>query len=111
MIKLAFMYNREPMNFIIRDREIHYTDRRWGYWVRCMPAPENFAKVVAMSRNRIPPFLINMFKFTEEEIKEYENTKTEQELADIVIRDAKSKGCIFVKQINGDEQPEVKNAS
>jgi hypothetical protein len=98
MIKLVFSINREPMNFIVKDREIYYTDRRWGSWVRCVPPPENFIKVVSLSRNRIPSYLINLFKMTPEEIKEYEGAKTEQELAEIIIRDAKSKGCIFVNQ-------------
>ena len=88
------------MNFIVKNKEIFYSDRRWGNWIRCMPPPENFMKVVALSRNRIPPFLINMFKFTEEEIKEYNEAKDEEALAQIIIRDAKSKGCIFVKQMN-----------
>lgn len=101
MIRLAFNYNREPMNFIIKDREIYYTDRKWGSWVRCIPPPVNFIKTVSLSRNRIPTYLINLFKITPEEMKEYEEAKTEQALADIIIKDAKSKGCIFVKQIDG----------
>jgi hypothetical protein len=96
MIKLLFNYNKEPMNFIIKDREIYYSDRRWGNWVRCMPPPENFMKVVALSRNRIPSMLINMFKFTDEEVKEYENAKDEKALAEIITRDAKGKGCILI---------------
>ena len=88
------------MNFIVKDREIYYTDKKFGSWVRCIPAPENFIKIVSLSRNRIPTYLINLFKMTPEEMKEYEESKTEQDLADIIIRDAKSKGCIFVKQIN-----------
>ena len=107
MIKLAFNFNREPMHFIIKDREIYYSDRRWGNWVRCMPPPENFMKVVSLSRNRIPKYIINMFTFTEEEIKEYNEAKDEEALALIVIRDAKSKGCIFVNKIN-EEIGEVK---
>jgi hypothetical protein len=100
MIKICFSYNRELMNFIVKNREIFYSDRRWNNWVRCMPPPENFMKAVSLSRNRIPPMLINMFKFTEEEIKEYNDAKDENALAEIIIRDAKGKGCIFVKQIN-----------
>lgn len=88
------------MNFIIKNREIFYSDRRWGNWIRCMPPPENFMKAVALSRNRVPAMLINMFKFTEEEVKEYNDAKDENALAEIITRDAKSKGCIFVKQIN-----------
>jgi len=105
MIKLNFSINRETMHFVIKGREIYYTQRKFaaGTWVRCMPPPENFARIVAMSRNKIPPMLVDMFKFTDEEIKEYEATKTEEELANIVIRDAKSKGCLFISKINEPE--------
>ena len=96
------------MNFIIKNREIFYSDRRWGNWVRCMPPPENFMKVVSLSRNRIPMTLLNMFKFTDKEVEEWKEAKDEQTLADIIIRDAKSKGCIFVKQMNEIEETDDK---
>lgn len=100
------------MNFIIKDMEIFYSDRRWGSWIRCMPPPENFIKVVSQSRNRIPMTLINMFKFTDEEVKEWKEAKDEQALADIIIKDAKSKGCIFVKQTNEiEDKGEKENAN
>lgn len=100
MIKLVFNYQREPMHFIIRDREIFYSDRKWKNWIRCLPPPENFMKTVILSRNKIPKFLVELFKFTEEEIKEYEAAKTEQDLATIIIKDCKTKGCIFINQLN-----------
>lgn len=102
MIRLVFSHNREPMHFIVKDKEIFYSDRKFSpnSWIRCMPPPENFIKLVAMSRNRIPMRMVDMFKFTDEEIKEYDNAKNEQELAEIIIRDAKIKGCLFVKQLN-----------
>jgi hypothetical protein len=85
------------MNFIVKDREIFYTDHKWQKWIRCIPPPENFMKVIALSRNRIPVFLINMFKFTEEEMKEYNEAKDEAALAALIVRDATSKGCIQIK--------------
>jgi hypothetical protein len=102
MIKIILSYNRETMNFIIKDKEIYYSDRKFKNWVRCMPPPENLAKIIAMSRNRIPVFLINMFHFTEDEIKEWNEAKDESAVADIVIKDAKSKGCILVSKLNED---------
>lgn len=99
MIRLLFSFNREPLNFIVKDREIFYTQRTFGdkNWVRCMPPPENFKQIVALSRNRIPAMLINMFQFTEEEMKEYNDAKDEQALADIIIKDATSRGCVHIK--------------
>lgn len=99
------------MNFIIKNKEIFYSDRRWGNWVRCIPPPENFMKVVSLSRNRIPTFLINMFKFTEEEIKEYNEAKDEDALSEIIIKDAKSKGCIFIQKFKEEETPPFTTSS
>jgi hypothetical protein len=102
VIHLSFRFDREPLNFVVKEREIYYSQRKFGggIMIRCIPPPENFMKAVALSRNRINANLINMFKFTEEEIKEYNDAKDEQALADLIIKDAKGKGCIFVKQVN-----------
>jgi len=102
-VKLIFGFNRETLNFVIKNKEIYYSDRKFKNWVRCMPPPENLTKIIAMSRNRIPTYLLSMFKFTEEEIKEWNDCENEEILANIVIRDAKSKGCIFVSKINEPE--------
>jgi hypothetical protein len=101
--------NREPLNFVIKEKEIYYTQRKFvgGNWLRCMPPPENFILKLKMSRNRFPSFLADLFKFTPEEIAEYNNAKTEQDLANIIIRDAKSKGCVLVGQSNQVSEDEV----
>jgi len=109
MKKLLFMYNRENLNFVIKEKEIFYSDRKFNNWVRCMPPPENFMKVVALSRNRIPSFLIEMFKFNEAEIKEYNEAKDEEALAQIIIKDAKFRGCIYIKPEK--EKPEKEEKS
>jgi hypothetical protein len=91
------------MNFIIKDREIYYSDKKWGNWIRCLPPPENFLKIIALSRNRIPATISNLFVFTEEEMKEYQAAKDEEELAQIIIKDAKSKGCILIKKSDSED--------
>ena len=98
IIHLSFLYNREILNFLIKNREIYYTDRKWNTWIRCLPPPKDFINKIKMSRNKIPKYLANLFKFTEEEMKEYENAKNEEELAKIIIKDALSKGCRLLKQ-------------
>ena len=111
MIYLVFQYNREPLNFVVKGKEIYYSQRKFGggILVRCIPPPENLMRVIAMSRNKINASLINMFKFTDEEIKEYNEAKDEEALATIIIRDAKSKGCIFVSKMNKDESVNTNN--
>ena len=108
IIHLSFTYNREVLNFLIKDREIYYTDRKWRAWIRCLPPPEDFINKIKMSRNNIPKYLANLFNFTEEEIKEYENAKDEEELSKIIIKDALSKGCRLLKKEVKDLNPEVK---
>lgn len=46
-----------------------------------------------MSRNRIPTSLLKLFNFSKAEIKEYTEAKDENEVVQLIIRDAKGKGC------------------
>ena len=97
MIQLVFAYNREVLNFLVKEKEIFYTDRKWKAWIRCLPAPKDLMNQIALSRNKIPSFIVTLFDFSEEEMKQYENAQTERELANIVINDAKLKGCKIIK--------------
>ena len=97
MIQLVLSYNREVLNFLVKDREIFYTDRKSKAWIRCLPPPKDLIKQISLSRNRIPETIANLFTYTEEEMKEYEKATTERELANIIIKDAKLKGCKIVK--------------
>lgn len=103
MIQIVLAFNREILNFLVKDREIYYTDRKWKAWIRCMPLPKDFIQQVRLSRNKIPAFITDLFNFTEEEMKEYNGAKTEKELAEIIIKDAKLKGC---KLVNMEEKNE-----
>ena len=49
-----------------------------------------------MSRNKIPAALGAMFTFNDEERKEYEAANGEDELSEIVIRDARLKGATLI---------------
>lgn len=46
-----------------------------------------------MSRGRLPHFLLKMFKLTDKEQEEYDDAKCDEDLAQIIIKDAKKKGC------------------
>lgn len=86
--------NRDNMNFLIKEnKEVWYSDRKWGAIIRILPKPENLMAMIRASRNRIPTAIIDMFKMTEEEEKEYAAAKDHQDLAKIIIRDAALKGC------------------
>jgi hypothetical protein len=94
--KIVMSVNRETLTFLIVERKIYYTDRKLGMLVRLMPRPKNLINIIYRSRNKIPMFIANLFKFTQEELEEYENAKTIDELAGIVIKDAKKNGCLMV---------------
>jgi len=87
------MYNREILNFAIQNKIIKYTDRKWGKWIQCIPENKELRMKVIMSRGKFPHFLIEMFTLSKKEKDEYENAKTDKELAEIITKDAKLKGC------------------
>lgn len=98
MIKLTFIINRETFRIFIKGREIFYGDRKWRRMIRLIPPDEEFMKKIVMSRNQIPSQVKELFNLTEEEQKEYDNAETEEELAEICIRDSKKKGGSLLKK-------------
>lgn len=102
MIKLAFLHGREVMNFRIEDRCIYYSDRIWKSEIRCIPKDEQFIKKVRESRNKFPMKLITMFNLSEKAQQEYDNAKTDEELAEIVILDCKKKGLKLIDKKVGE---------
>ena len=96
MIQLVFAFNREVLNFLVKGREVYYTDRKWKSWIRCLPPPKDLIKQIALSRNKIPQSIATLFNFSEEEMEQYENAKTERELADLILNDARLKGCKII---------------
>lgn len=101
MIKLVFRNGNELLHFMIKEKNVYYTDRLWGSWMLCLPRPVNFVKEIIMSRNKYANpnnQFIDMFKLSEEDKKEYDNAKGEEELSVLIIRDAKLKGCVLVNK-------------
>lgn len=100
MIKLKFILQREVMNFIVKGKEIFYTDRVFSNPLRCLPKDEQFIKKIIVSRNKYPFSLIKMFDLPEDELKEYEEAapKGEDALATIIIRDCRNKGLVLIKR-------------
>lgn len=109
MILVSLIYNREILNFAIKDRIIKYKDRKWNKWIQCIPRDENFIKKIIMSRGKFPHFLIKMFELSKKEKAEYDNAKSDEELAEIIIRDGKEKGCrLRFKKVEEDPNPWIK---
>lgn len=98
MIKISFSKNREIMNFVVKEKEIYYKDRIWSGGVRCIPKDEEFIKKIVTSRNKIPRQLITMFELSKKDQAEYDSCNTEEDLAEKIIFDCKSKGLILIKK-------------
>lgn len=97
-IRLIFSFNRAVMQFVVLNKEIFYTDKIWKGWVRVVPMDQKVIMQIKMSRNKLPKELIQMFTLSKQEMEEYNNAKTDEELAEIVIKDAKKKGCKYEKR-------------
>jgi len=90
------MINKEVFNITIDNKVIWYRDRKWNKSIRLIPKDEEFIKKILMSRNKIPADLKDMFSLTEEEQAEYNNAKTDEELAQICIKDVRCKGARLI---------------
>ncbi len=98
LIKLVFTINRETLQFLVKDKYIYYTDRKWKNWVQCIPKDPALIKKVLMSRNKIPVMLVRLFDLSESEQKEYDEAPDDEALSSIIVRDAKLKGLILVRK-------------
>lgn len=102
MIRLVLSANRELLHFLIVDKAVYYSDRKWNAWIRCLPRPEGFLAKIRDSRNKFPAYLADLFNFSEEELREYEAATTEDQLAELVLRDARGKGCRMLHRRSGE---------
>lgn len=102
VVKLQFSYNKEMMFFLIKGKEVYYTDRKWKAWIRCLPAPDDFLSKIRDSRNKIPQSLSELFSYTDEEKKQYAEAGTENQLADIIVKDARGRGCRLISRVEED---------
>lgn len=97
-IRLVFVINREAFRVDISNRKISYLDRRFTKLITLIPKDEAFLKKILLSRNKIPLHFIDLFNLTKEEQIEYDNAKTDEELADICERDCRKKGALLQKR-------------
>ena len=100
-IKLVFTIQREAFYLEIVGREIFYGDRIWKSKIRVIPPDENIRMKIIKGRNRYGNLTLQQFEqffnLNEEEIAEYNNAKTDEELAEICIKDVKKKGGVLRK--------------
>lgn len=92
-------YEREIVIFEISNRIIIYKDRKWPKGFQFMPEDPGIIKAILLSRNSIRHEMIKWIKDANSgnNLIEYNATNSDDELKDIILRDAKLKGCVLRK--------------
>ena len=100
MIKLAFLtLNKKVIRFEINNRIIQYYDSIWKYGIQFMPLDVNLVKDMMLSGKRDIKIMAKLIRDTNsgEELEEYNNCKTEEELAEMVRKDCRKNGLMEIK--------------
>lgn len=98
------MWEKQKQYFIIEidGKRILYKDKLqgkiWGGPLQYLPQDPSVKMKIITSRNRIPHFFIDLFTISEKELKEFEDSKDENELKEIVLKDCKKNGCRLIKE-------------
>jgi len=102
MIRLVFTHNKEVIQFTVEKRVIQYWDRLWKESVQFMPKDREFVRKIMLSRNRLPHMIVQWIQTANsgKNLEEYNNCKTDEELVEIVKRDAMLKGLKFQKRFD-----------
>lgn len=97
IIKLVFTRVRETFSIEIEDKIIVYKDKKYPEGIRFMPKDPDFKKIVLFSRNRLPKIVIDWIidANSGKNLEEYQSANNDEDLASIVIKDAKLNGCVF----------------
>jgi hypothetical protein len=103
MIKQIWMVNNEIYKIIIDGKLVSYQDRKMPNPIRMIPMDGKIKRQILMSRNKIDPHLIEQFKLTKEEQKEYEEAvksgeNIEEKLALICKKDCMKNASILQKE-------------
>lgn len=108
MIKLCFLIGKDVFYFKVDKRIIYYTDKNYqNNFIQCIPKDMNFINKIIASRNKLPRQLINMFTLSKKDQEEYDNTPTDEGLAENIIKDIHIKipqSKLLSKEVIEDEQ-------
>jgi len=105
MKRLLFTFNQEVLLFDINNKEIIYRDRKWPNGLRFIPKDPELVKMVIMSRNRIGNQLITWINDANsgKNLAEWEECKDDDDVAEVVKKDAKMRGCVLRKEFTDEE--------
>lgn len=99
VIQLSFTAQRKVIRFKVVGRMVIYYDENWKDGLQIFPLDKE--KVKLMLRHRSPRIsaygLLIMDANTGRNLEEYNDCKTEEELAGLIRRDCASKGIVEIK--------------
>ena len=101
-IKLIFTANRETFTIEIFNKNIFYRDRKWPAGIQFMPYDRAVRKLIILSRNRIPMWMLTWIEEANQgkNLEEYKAAQNDEDLVPIIKKDAGEKGCVFQKRID-----------
>ena len=99
MITLSFKYQNEFVYFVIKERVVAYFDKILANGIQIYPRNETLIKTLQQSRSPI------MRKYGEliidanqgKNLLEYQSCQTEEDLAEMIRNDCRSKGLVEIK--------------
>lgn len=100
MINLAFLAgNRKIIRFSVDNKKIVYFDDIWKQGIQIMPKDQNIIEKLQRGRKPALKLMAKLIKETNSgsELKEYESCKGDEDVANMIRKDCKSKGLMEVK--------------
>jgi len=96
----------------LHNKVIVYRDRKWPAGVRFIPKDAELVKKIIFSRNKISSQMITWINEANsgKNYEEWQACQTDEEVAEIVKRDAKLKGCVLRKQFSEEELKSAENS-
>jgi len=96
------MFEKSGQFFIItiENRIIKYWDKFegkvWGGPLQYLPPDPKTILKIKNSRNKIPIQFIELLSIPKNELAEFNNAKTDEELRDLVLKDTKRNSCKLI---------------
>ena len=100
MIKLGFIGpNRKILKFVVEGKKIIYFDEIWKNGVQIMPLDTNLTnKLIKSGKPNLKVMAALIFDANRgDNLNEYESCETEEELAEFIRKDCKTKGLLEIK--------------
>ena len=105
MKRLLFTHQHEVIIFDIDNKTIVYRDRKFPQGVQFIPKDIELVKKIIFSRNKISKQMITWIEEANsgKSLEEWTNCKDDDDVAVIIKRDARMRGCVFRREFTDEE--------